>query len=105
MVMNRIDGASPADGARRAYGPERKDKDKTPLSSSVKKQSSDSINLSANAKKLAENKGAGNQSREAMIEEARKRLESGELYDIKALRNAAHNLLQSDDLNAVSDED
>ena len=70
----------------------------------IKKQASDSIELSGDAMKLADKPAGSKLSREARIEAARLRIKSGALESPEALRNAAENLLRSGDLKAAEDE-
>ena len=90
-------GASNISQSQRVYGNTPPVEEGKPVAAEEQSavRSGDKIEISAEARKLAEQNTNGEDARYAKIEAARAKLESGELYDPKALLKAAENLLQS----------
>ncbi len=95
MEMNRIEGGRmpgpvpppDAEAAKRAKETEQ----------TTAKRGEDQIEFSQQAREIAESPGE-KLSRDARIEAARRKLESGELETLEAYRTAAEKLLKSGDL-------
>jgi len=97
--MSHVQGPGASDAVRPIRTPRVASKPTAPAS--TQKPVADTIELSDAARRLAEAKPEDASAREALIESARIKLESGELYTPAAARRAAEQLLKSGDLSAA----
>jgi hypothetical protein len=102
--MNSIEGTGSAQPTRHPYDTKRPHAPEAPKQ--AKKPPADSIDLSKAGRELAREDSAGKPAaRQALIEAARRRLDSGKLDNLQALRRAAKKLMESGDLHRTPDED